>query len=48
MIILIELLPVGHNEVGICTPSIVNGYEFSKKIEKQIKDNAKLIKSTKE
>lgn len=44
----IELLPVGHGELLIWTPSIVDGYEFSKKIDKQIKENAKLIKSTKE
>lgn len=44
----IELLPVGHGELLIYTPSVVNGYEFSKKIDKQVKDNAKLIKSIKE
>ncbi|MGN0960905.1 MAG: PH domain-containing protein [Christensenellales bacterium] len=44
----IELLPVGHGKLLIWTPSIVNGYEFSKKIDKQVRDNAKLIKSTKE
>ena len=37
----IELLPVGHGELFICTPSLINGYEFSKKIDKQIKTNAK-------
>lgn len=46
MMINIELLPVGHSELFIFTPSIVNGYEFSKKIDKQIKNNAKLVKPT--
>lgn len=44
----IELLPVGHDHLSIFTPSIVNGYEFSKKIDKQVKDNAKLIQPIKE
>ena len=38
----IELLPVGHGELVIFTPSLVNGYEFSKKIDSQIKANAEL------
>lgn len=37
----IELLPVGHSGVLVWTPSIVNGHEFSKKIDKQVKVNAK-------
>lgn len=38
----IELLPVGHSNLHLWTPSLVNGYNLSKKIDKQVKANAKL------
>ena len=41
----IELLPVGHSGLTIWTPSIINGYEFSKIIDAQIKENSKLLKN---
>ena len=44
LIVQIELLPVGHSGLIIATPSIIDGYEFSKKIDKQVKENAKSIK----
>ncbi len=44
----IELLPVGHSNLLILTPSIIDGCEFSKKIDKQIKNNAKSPKYSKE
>ena len=37
----IELLPVGHGKLDILTPSIMNGFEFSKNIDKIIKINSK-------
>lgn len=47
----VELLPVGHSDLQIWTPSLIEGYDFSKKVDKQIKNNAKLeneSKATKE
>ena len=38
----IELLPVGHRGISIATPPIVDGYNFSMAIDKQVKENAKL------
>ena len=39
----IELLPVGHGELRLYTPSVLNGYSFAKNIDKQIKENSKPI-----
>ena len=41
----IELLPVGHTGLRIWLPSIVDGYEFSKKIDAQIKENSATAKA---
>ena len=43
----IELLPVGHDKVNFLTPSILNGFEFAKQVEKVVKANAKKTNTTK-
>lgn len=40
LMITIELLPAGHGKLVIYTSSLKNGFEFSKKVDKQIKNNS--------
>lgn len=37
----IELLPVGHEQLMIFTSNLVDGYNFSKLLEKVVKENSK-------
>ena len=39
----IELYPVGHGKISILTPSLIEGQEFAKRMEKQVKENAKKL-----
>lgn len=37
----IELLPVGHEQLLICTSNLANGYNFAKQLENVVKENSK-------